>query len=226
MAAPNIPADMHRSERLVYRAWEDPDVEHVFAWMQDPVTLTKSSVRAPYPRSKKELAEHWAERAPAALLCAVICLPSSSSSPSDPQPITNAGTPIALPGTPIGVIDFSPPFRVGRAQPLHHPLRPHQRLLPAPWVRHGSGGVDPRAGVFEAGDAPRGRRGMGFVLEGTNRKALFREGKFWDTINMGILEEDWFALQEKKKAAAGVSDSQTEAAVGASPQTAAGASQT
>ncbi|KII83185.1 hypothetical protein PLICRDRAFT_33015 [Plicaturopsis crispa FD-325 SS-3] len=93
MAAPDIPTDMHLSERLVYRAWEDGDVEHVFAWMQDPVRLTKSSVRAPYPRGKKELAEHWAQRAPAALL----------------------------------------------------------------W---------------------------GFVLEGTNRKALVREGKFWDTNNM------------------------------------------
>ncbi|KII87928.1 hypothetical protein PLICRDRAFT_141983, partial [Plicaturopsis crispa FD-325 SS-3] len=187
MAAPDIPSDMHRSERLVYRAWEDGDVDHVFAWMQDPVTLTKSSVRAPYPRSKKELAEHWAERAPAALLCAVITLPSPSS-PSSP-----------LPGTPIGVIDFSPPLPSlahNRSTTLSVLISPsHQRLgygteavgwiLEQAFMRLGLHRVALSASPWNVG-ARRAYEKAGFVLEGTNRKALFREGKFWDTINMCV----------------------------------------
>ncbi|KII83186.1 hypothetical protein PLICRDRAFT_180587 [Plicaturopsis crispa FD-325 SS-3] len=236
MAAPNIPADMHRSERLVYRAWEDADVEHVIRVDVGPgdahkVVFARALVRFYHfttlplcsflhsfvrgagltgnetysPRSKKELAEHWAERAPAALLCAVICLPSAS----DPLPtgtrtgITGsptgiAGPPIAIAGTPIGVIDFSPPLAHNRTTTMSVLISPsHQRL-------------------------GYGTEAVGWILE----QALMRLGMHLSAspLNVGarrayekagILEEDWFALQERKKAAA---------AAGASQEVAAGAS--
>jgi len=34
----------------------------------------------------------------------------------------------------------------------------------------------------------------GFVKEGTVRKALHREGQYWDVIYMGILREEWLKL--------------------------------
>jgi RimJ/RimL family protein N-acetyltransferase len=52
-------------------------------------------------------------------------------------------------------------------------------------------------GVFEYN--PRAQRSYekaGFQLEGRTRKDVLREGKRFDTLWMGILREEWFALQD------------------------------
>ncbi len=53
--------------------------------------------------------------------------------------------------------------------------------------------------VFEYN--PRGVRSYekaGFVIEGRQRGQVFREGRRWDDIYMGILREDWIKLQEQQ----------------------------
>jgi RimJ/RimL family protein N-acetyltransferase len=42
--------------------------------------------------------------------------------------------------------------------------------------------------------AIRSYRKVGFVVEGQAREAIFRDGRFWDEIEMSILEPEWRAL--------------------------------
>jgi RimJ/RimL family protein N-acetyltransferase len=39
---------------------------------------------------------------------------------------------------------------------------------------------------------------LGFVHEGREREACWHEGRFWDSVDMGILEGEWRALQSKE----------------------------
>lgn len=39
---------------------------------------------------------------------------------------------------------------------------------------------------------------LGFKREGVEREAIFSNGKFWDIIELGMLEREWRELQEKK----------------------------
>jgi RimJ/RimL family protein N-acetyltransferase len=55
-------------------------------------------------------------------------------------------------------------------------------------------------GVFEYN--PRAQRSYekaGFQLEGRTRKDVLREGKHFDTLWMGILREEWLAMQNGEK---------------------------
>jgi RimJ/RimL family protein N-acetyltransferase len=38
---------------------------------------------------------------------------------------------------------------------------------------------------------------IGFKMEGTQRKALFRDGRRWDMIYMGILKDEWISLKQR-----------------------------
>ena len=52
-------------------------------------------------------------------------------------------------------------------------------------------------GVFEYNPrAIRSYEKAGFVLEGREREAVFRSGKRWDIIFMGILREDWERINQ------------------------------
>jgi RimJ/RimL family protein N-acetyltransferase len=37
----------------------------------------------------------------------------------------------------------------------------------------------------------------GFIIEGRAREAVWRDGRFWDEIHMGILDQDWRAQQKE-----------------------------
>jgi RimJ/RimL family protein N-acetyltransferase len=45
--------------------------------------------------------------------------------------------------------------------------------------------------VFSLPSFPFKRACRGFVEEGRERKANYQDGKWWDIVSMGILEEDW-----------------------------------
>jgi RimJ/RimL family protein N-acetyltransferase len=56
-------------------------------------------------------------------------------------------------------------------------------------------------GVFEYNSrAQRSYEKAGFQLEGRTRKDVLRDGKRFDTLWMGILREEWFAVQSGEKA--------------------------
>lgn len=50
--------------------------------------------------------------------------------------------------------------------------------------------------VFEFNErAIRSYEKVGFVVEGRAREAIFRDGRYWDEIDMSMLESEWRALQ-------------------------------
>jgi RimJ/RimL family protein N-acetyltransferase len=50
--------------------------------------------------------------------------------------------------------------------------------------------------VFEFNErAIRAYRRLGFTTEGRAREAIWRDGRFWDEIQMAILEDDWRAVR-------------------------------
>lgn|SRR5512142_983658 len=44
--------------------------------------------------------------------------------------------------------------------------------------------------------AIRSYRKVGFLVEGRSRDAIFRDGRYWDELQMSILEDDWRARHE------------------------------
>jgi RimJ/RimL family protein N-acetyltransferase len=50
--------------------------------------------------------------------------------------------------------------------------------------------------------AIRSYRRVGFVEEGRSREAIWRDGSFWDEIQMSILEREWRASRERQVTAA------------------------
>ncbi len=53
--------------------------------------------------------------------------------------------------------------------------------------------------VFAFNDrAIRSYRKSGFAVEGRSREAIWRDGRFWDEVQMGILEGDWRAFHRRK----------------------------
>ncbi|KAF2993211.1 hypothetical protein E8E13_000483 [Curvularia kusanoi] len=44
---------------------------------------------------------------------------------------------------------------------------------------------------------------MGFVREGTERKAYWHEGRWWDGVSLGMLEDEWWARRRAKSAREG-----------------------
>ena len=48
--------------------------------------------------------------------------------------------------------------------------------------------------------AIRSYRRIGFVEEGRSREAIWRDGSFWDEIQMSILEQEWRALRAREAA--------------------------
>jgi hypothetical protein len=55
--------------------------------------------------------------------------------------------------------------------------------------------------VFEFNErAIRAYRKCGFVAEGRAREAIWRDGRFWDEIEMSILQEEWRAARDAELA--------------------------
>lgn len=56
--------------------------------------------------------------------------------------------------------------------------------------------------VFEFNErAIRSYRKAGFVVEGRSREAIWRDGRYWDEIQMSILESDWRARRQASRSA-------------------------
>jgi len=54
--------------------------------------------------------------------------------------------------------------------------------------------------------ALRAYKKAGFILEGTLRQDMFREGKYIDVFRMGILREEWERLTQKSFECTGLTD--------------------
>lgn len=40
---------------------------------------------------------------------------------------------------------------------------------------------------------------LGFVLEGRDRESLWHDGRYWDSVDYGMVEGEWAALREEER---------------------------
>ena len=192
------------SARLLYRAVEPATDEDFFLKIQqDPIAFQNSNARVSSPQARsdaKRMMTHVSEKA---LLGVVICLPPSSQ---ESQPIQDSRS------TPIGVIhlEASPPHLshhrhteigidiVAEYQGQGYGSEAINWVLEWAFNMAGMHRVAIRAFEYNDG-AVRLYEKLGFKLEGRSREALWFNGRFWDDVQYGMLEQEWRARREQKQ---------------------------
>jgi RimJ/RimL family protein N-acetyltransferase len=190
------PRDPFRSARLIYRAVRNPEDDTLFAAINDDrigyINSNGSNIKLPTPSD----AVAFREQVAGELLAVAICLPSSEDT--------------LTPGIPIGQIHLKgyPP------QLMHHRVTEISIDILPEWQNKGYGGeaikwileyAFLRAGLhkvriraFEWNEgAMRLYERLGFKLEGRARETLWHEGRFWDSVEYGMIDREWWAMKEK-----------------------------
>jgi len=201
-----IMGNIWRSQRLIFRPVETSDEQFLESMNQyGSDSFQNATHRLPVPQGKAG-ASGYREVLQGALLGCIICLPG----PAKPDVTTTNGN-AAVPETiPIGTI----------ALPAVDPQRSHHRntsvavSIAHPYQSQGYGGeailwvlewafqhanlhrVSIGAFAFNEG-AVRLYQRLGFVLEGRTREAAWHNGKYHDTIEMGMLRDEWRELYGK-----------------------------
>jgi RimJ/RimL family protein N-acetyltransferase len=188
--------DPFRSARLFYRAVRGPDDDAIFAAINDDragyMNSNASNNRLPTPADATDFRKSVSED----LLGAIICLPCDDDA-------TKAGIAIGeihLKGLPprlihhrnteVGV-DILPEWQ-GKGYGSEAILW----SLDFAFRRVGLHKVRIRAFEWNIG-AVRLYERLGFTFEGRDREALWHEGRFWDSIEMGMVDREWWAMQKK-----------------------------
>ena len=193
-----------RSDRLIYRAIEDNDDDPLLIDITSDVdAIVNASTRLPLPPGKKRATaqREWLQTQ---LVGAVICLP-------DPEWTGDTGAKDLAKATPVGIIHLN---AVSPDQAHHRYTEVGLRILkPHRGKGYGSEAikwglhfafryaslhrVDIAAFSWNTG-AVRLYERLGFTLEGRKREAAFRDGKFWDLVELGMLEHEWESLYGKQ----------------------------
>ncbi|KAL8281525.1 hypothetical protein RQP46_006209 [Phenoliferia psychrophenolica] len=188
-----------RTERLVFRAVEssDTDIAHLGRLHADVRTQIQGIGNAPRPMSKA-FAEKLSKFSGDCICSVFVCLPAT---PEEPETA----------GEVIGWMNLNP-ISAGAA---HHRktlfgvslAKEHQgkgygaealKWL-ITWGFHVYGLNRIEGAVFSWNERARKLyQKLGFVEEGISRKALWQEGAFRDDVSLGLLAEDWKALQSSK----------------------------
>lgn len=187
--------DSFRSARLVYRAVEDNPTDEAFlhALFGDPQIKYMASPTLVRPFSTTETKTITREIHRGNFLTVLICkMPEPGDSELEPVP------------QPIGSMALRPE-KPGCLQNRSYECwivlgREHQGkgyggealswLLE--WSFMGAGAHRVELTVYEWNERARKvYEKVGFVHEGRRRKALWRDGRWWDEIRMGMLEDEW-----------------------------------
>jgi len=184
--------DPFRSKHLLYRLPEAGDSDFFLAIQTDPVAFRNSNPQLARPQSTPDAQEHR-KAYEEALLGVVICLPAPDTSS---QPV------------PIGCIHLAP----------LSPKRAHHRcsnigvniLQPYQGQGYGSEAINwildwafETAGLHRVGiecfeynyGARKLYERLGFKVEGVLREKWWHAGRFWDDIQLGMLDRDWKELR-------------------------------
>lgn len=185
-----------RSDRLIYRAPEQPDDEDFFLTIQtDPFAYQNSNSALPFPQGKESAKKYLKHVAENSLICVVICLPAES-----------AGTKPA----PIGCMHLD---RLSQNN-THHRHADVGIDIVQPYQGKGYGSEAIRwllkfafntAGLHRVGisafewndGAVRLYEKLGFKREGVSRDFIWFDGRWWDGINFSMLEDEWREQQQK-----------------------------
>lgn len=190
--------DPFQSQRLLYRAWEDNPKDDAFfhALLSDPLVNSMATHALQRPLStveKKELKKLILDET---FVSFVICkIPDHNTSDQEPQAIGM-----------ISLKSTKPAFAHNRSLEFGiNVAREHQGNGYGPeaiswlldWSFMTAGLHRVELTVFEWNEkAQKVYEKLGFVHEGRRRQCLWKAGKWWDAIQMGILQHEWEA---KKK---------------------------
>ena len=195
MTTPTSPRDPFRSARLIYRAIRVPEDDALFAAINDDrigyINSNLANITLPTPSDATRFREKVAD----GLLAAVICVPSTEDASKS--------------GAAVGQIclkSLPPRFMHHRSTEIGIDILPG-------WQGKGYGSeaikwaleyAFSRAGMhtvrivaFEWNDgAMRLYERLGFTLEGRSRESRWHEGRFWDEVEYGMIDREWWDLKK------------------------------
>ncbi|KZP30707.1 putative GNAT family acetyltransferase [Athelia psychrophila] len=176
-----------QSARLIYRAVESTDVDFIHSLNTNADNLINANFSLLRPRTHKS-SEGIQQSKSEALLGVVICLPSPSEADN------SAATPIGTPHLKSDMqhhrnaylgINMSAAYQ-GKgygSEAIRWALN---------WAFQMAGLHRVELSVFEWNEgARRLYEKLGFVAEGRQRQALWFDGRWWDMLYFGLLEEEW-----------------------------------
>lgn len=188
--------DPFRSKRLVFRALQENEKDDAFfnKLNQEPQVMFMASQVPARPMSATAVKEMQKEFEKASLLIVLVC--------KQPESADAEAEPIGL----VALRDNKMPHN--RNAELGIMIMPdHQGKGYGPeavswildWAFTSQGLHRIELGTFDLNErAQKAYLGMGFVVEGRKREALYKAGRFWDIIIMGMLASEW---KEKRRPA-------------------------
>lgn len=196
-----------RTERLIMRAVESPDDDELFLKIhQTPVDFANSNARVQKPQSKADAARYQKHVTETSLIGVVICLaPRSDAADGAEKEKT---------GLAIGVVHLS---EINQHMQAHRFSEIGIDLLKEyqgkgygteaiNWtVRWGFEAANLHRIAIRAFEYNYGARKLyerlGFKHEGTAREEIWSQGRYWDSYQYAMLEQDWREMQANKKEA-------------------------
>ena len=190
-----------RSKRLLYRAPEDNPTEDAFIHTMygDPLVgcMVSSALQRPLSTvERKELRKEIQTRLFVSFVICKIPEPEEDTAENEPQPIGEISLKAPKPGTAhnrcleLGISIAT------KHQGQGYGTEAISWLLDWSFLTAGLHRVE--LTVFDWNERARKvYERIGFVQEGIRRESIWKDGRWWDLIQMGILEHEWAA---KKKA--------------------------
>ncbi|KAE8838282.1 hypothetical protein PTNB73_03702 [Pyrenophora teres f. teres] len=211
------PRPSFQSARIHYRAIRPTDTAIFDALVNDVVSFANTTFANAKPPSPDEAEKFLKETAEDALLAAILWLPHTQAtldlSPCDREQDTEIrrkqGNVVDEQfGTAIGILHLRGP---GPHEQHHRTTDVCIDILPQyqgkgygseaiRWAmdyafrRAGLHSMRMRAFGWNVG-AIRLYEKLGFVMEGREREAVWFEGRWWDSVTLGMLEDEWRSLQ-------------------------------
>ncbi|KAI1148683.1 acyl-CoA N-acyltransferase [Nemania diffusa] len=180
-----------RSERLIYRAIEDNEADKTFLFTQlqsDPVTSALGDPSIHRPRNQKT-SDQAVENSKSALLAVMICLPGDSSKKADP--IGYVTVKEILPYQRRGLLSIQ---IAATYQNKGYGFEAVNWAMDWSFRWGGFHSLALGASLYNE-RAVAVYKKAGFRQEGISKEVVYRNRKWWDTVQMAILEHEWEALR-------------------------------